>query len=156
NARGSVRDRARQSASGGAPSIIQTVPEGRVRVSTQTGTGPEPRFERVVPAADMPRRSVPVPCDGTRWKALVQTCAGDRFERRILEQDRLLERTQRPARFEAELADERRSRVVVGRESVGLPPGSVEGEDQQLPKPLAQRMLADERLDLGGDLGVPS
>ena len=68
-------------------------------------------------------------------------------------QDRLLEPLQRLARIEAELVDERRARVLVGGERVGLPARPVERQDQQLPQALAQRMLPHERLQLRHDLG---
>ena len=75
-------------------------------------------------------------------------------ERGVVEQDRLLELLQRLARVEAELVDQRRARVLVGGERVGLPARAVQRQDQQLAQALAQRMLAHQRLQLGHDLGV--
>ncbi len=68
--------------------------------------------------------------------------------------DRLLELAQRLARLEAELVDERRARIVVGGERVGLPARPIQSEDQQLAQALAQRMLPNERLQLAHYLGV--
>ena len=69
-------------------------------------------------------------------------------------ENRGLELLERFARFEAELLDQRGPRVLVGRERVGLAAGAVQGEHQQAAQALAQRMLADERLELGNGLGV--
>ena len=44
--------------------------------------------------------------------------------------------------------------LAVGLERLGLAPGAVEREHLLAAQPLAQRMLADERLELAGDLGV--
>ena len=73
----------------------------------------------------------------------------------VLAQDRRLERAQVRRRLDAEPVDERAARVAVGRERVGLAAGAVEREHLLAAQPLAQRMLAHERLELARDLGVP-
>ena len=42
----------------------------------------------------------------------------------------------------------------VGAQGLGLAPGPVQGEDQQLPQPLAQRMFATQSLQLPDELSV--
>jgi hypothetical protein len=56
--------------------------------------------------------------------------------------------------LEAELVDERRARVRVRLECVALSPRSVKGEDELAPAALAERLLDDECLQLGHELGV--
>ena len=73
------------------------------------------------------------------------------IERRILAQDRLLELAQRGARLEAELVHERPARVLVGGERVGLAARAVEREHELTAQSLAERMLADERLELADE-----
>ena len=46
--------------------------------------------------------------------------------------------------------------VVVGGERIGLAARAVEREHLLAAQPLAQRMLANERVELAGDLGVPA
>jgi hypothetical protein len=77
-----------------------------------------------------------------------------RVERRILDQDRLLEALQSLARIEAELVAQRRARFLHHDERVRLATGPVQGEHQQLAQPLAQRVLADQHLQLGDRLAV--
>ena len=45
---------------------------------------------------------------------------------------------------------------MVGLQRLGLTAGTVEREHQLSPKPLSQRMLRDERLELGSDIVVPA
>ena len=80
---------------------------------------------------------------------------GTRADRRVLAQDPRLQVLQAPARLDAELADERAARVLVGLERLRLAARAVEGLHQQLTRPLAQRLLGDERLELRDDVGVP-
>ena len=59
-------------------------------------------------------------------------------------EDRLLESLQGLARLDAELVDERLTRLPIGVERVGLPAGAVEGEHLLGAQTLPERMLADE------------
>ena len=54
------------------------------------------------------------------------------------------------------LVDERLPRRAVGLERLGLPPGAVEREHQLAAQALAQRVLGDERLELGHERRVPA
>ena len=75
------------------------------------------------------------------------------LERRRLAQDVRLQSLKRRARSEAELLIQRAARLVVGLESVGLAPGAVERQHQLPPQPLAQWVVADQRLQLAHQLG---
>ena len=79
--------------------------------------------------------------------------AARELERRVLGEDLPLELPQRRARLEPELV-ERRPRVAVGLERLGLPARAVEREHQLPAQPLAVRMLGDQRLELADELGV--
>ena len=68
-------------------------------------------------------------------------------------EDRALELLQLGARLERELVDERRPRGAVRRQRVGLATASVERAHLQRAQPFAQRMLGDQRVELGGRLG---
>ena len=61
---------------------------------------------------------------------------------------------QERARLEAQLLDEELAALAVGLERLRLPAGAVEGEHELGAQPLAQRMRADERLELADDLRV--
>ncbi len=69
-------------------------------------------------------------------------------------QDRLLERPQLRSRHEPELGLERRARVPVRGERVGVPPGAVEREHLLRAQPLAQRMLRDQCVEFADELGM--
>ena len=73
---------------------------------------------------------------------------------RVLLEDRPLEVTADPAGLDPELLDERAAGVPVGLQRVGLPAGAVERQHQLPARPLAQRVLGDERLELRDQLGV--
>ena len=62
-------------------------------------------------------------------------------------QDRLLEILQHPGRLKSELVDERAPRVLVDRQCLGLPAGAIEREHERRTQPLAEWMLANERLE---------
>ena len=68
--------------------------------------------------------------------------------------DRLLESLQRFARFDPEVVDERLPRVLVRVERVCLPVGAVQGEHLLGAQPFAERMLADEHLELAENVLV--
>ena len=77
-----------------------------------------------------------------------------RRQSRVLAKDRLLELVQRRARLDAELVDEQPARLAIDLERLGLSTGAVERSHERRAQPLAQRMLADEHLELGDELGV--
>ena len=77
-----------------------------------------------------------------------------RCQGRVLAQNRLLELVQGRARLDAELVDEQPPRLPIDLEGLGLPARAVEGAHELRAKPLAERMLADERLELPDELGV--
>ena len=71
-------------------------------------------------------------------------------------QDRLLEILQHPGRLEPELVDERAPRVLVDRQRLGLPAGAIEREHERRTQPLAEWMLANERLEFPDQTSVPA
>ncbi len=52
-------------------------------------------------------------------------------------------------RFDPDLLDQHPSRTLVCGECLGLPTESVEAEDQLLPEPFSERVLAHQRFELG-------
>ena len=100
-------------------------------------TGDDDAAERdQLPAEASPHGSAPRP-RGSR-----------RVEGRVVVEDRLLERLQAPARFEAEVASKSHRAAAVDLERVGLPACAVEGEHQLLEEVLTVRVLLDEPLEL--------
>ena len=69
-------------------------------------------------------------------------------------EDRALEFLERTAGFDPELVDERLTRVLVDVERFRLPARPVEGDHQLLAQPFAQRVLGDERAELGDQVVV--
>ena len=69
-------------------------------------------------------------------------------------QDLGLEPLELRTRFDSELVDEARSCVLVHLESLGLPAGAIQREHELTAKRLAQRMLADERLELADHVAL--
>ena len=69
-------------------------------------------------------------------------------QRQVLSEDRPLELPKRPTRLEPQLVDEAIAGGVVSLEGVGLAAGSVQSEHELTLEALAQRMLADQRLEL--------
>ena len=65
-----------------------------------------------------------------------------------MSQDRLLEPLQGLAGLDSELVDENMPRALIGSECVGLSIGAVEREHVLRARPLVQRMLADDQLQL--------
>ena len=59
-------------------------------------------------------------------------------------------------RFHADLIDERRSGLAVGRERIGLPAPAVERQHELPAQPLAKRVLHDKGLELADQLVVPA
>src|SRR5205085_7206732 len=71
-------------------------------------------------------------------------------------EDRALEILELGTRLDPELLDEQPAAGAVGGERLGLPAGAVE-RDHELPAELlAQRLLLDERLELGDEPLVPA
>src|SRR5439155_8765547 len=70
------------------------------------------------------------------------------LERRLLAQHCSLELTQRLARLDPQLVDEELARATEELERVGLPPGPVKREHQQLARPFAQRLRCDESFEV--------
>ena len=103
-------------------------PLPRVPQPPQLGVAPEQRRGRLELARQLDRRR--------------------RHERLVVAQDRRVELAQLGARLDADLPDERRPRVAVRLERVGLAAAAVERQQQLRAQALAQRMLGDERLEL--------
>jgi hypothetical protein len=72
----------------------------------------------------------------------------------LVAQDLRLQLLQLRAGLDPELLDEAHPRRLVGVERLRLPAGAVEREHQQAPEGLAQRVLADERVELADDVAV--
>src|SRR5581483_6748133 len=131
----------------------------RLRHARQLG-GLEPG-----PARELARERLGVRADDDR-DATRQKRVGDLLEmvagghrssparRRLLAEDRRLEPLEERARLEPERVHERPAALPVDLERVRLPARAVEGEHQLASQPLAQRLRADERLELGNELGV--
>ena len=83
---------------------------------------------------------------------------GDRcpLEAGLLAQDRAVQLLERGARIDSELLRQSAARVLIRRERFGLPARAVEREHQLAARPLAQRLLLDQRLELADHLGVPA
>ena len=75
-------------------------------------------------------------------------------ELRVLAQDRPLELLQGRGRLDPELLDERAPAVTVGLERLGLSARAVQSNHQLAAQALAERLLADERLELADERSV--
>ena len=73
---------------------------------------------------------------------------------RVLAKDRLLELVQGRARFDSELVDEELSRFAKDLERFDLTSRAVERPHEHRPQAFAERVLADEHLELSDELGV--
>jgi Protein kinase domain len=71
----------------------------------------------------------------------------------VLVEDRLLELVEGGARLDAQLLHQQTPRLPVDLERLRLPSGAVQREHELRPRPLAERMLADEGLELRDELG---
>ena len=69
-----------------------------------------------------------------------------------MDQDLVLELLQLPSRVEAELVGQPVPGPLVRRQRIGLAAVAVQGDHQQRPQALAQRMLADEPFELADHL----
>jgi hypothetical protein len=76
--------------------------------------------------------------------------------RRLVAEDRGVQALEQRARLDAELLHEHGAARAVDLERLGLAARAVEREHQLAAKPLPQRMLPDERLELADELGVPA
>jgi hypothetical protein len=85
-------------------------------------------------------------------RRLADTGVLDGIEGRVLAEDRLLELAKSPGGLNSELVDQVTASVPVRLERLGLPVGPVERQHQLRPEPLAQGMLARERVELGHEL----
>ena len=77
-------------------------------------------------------------------------------ENGVVLENRLLERLQRRCRLDPEIVDELRSTRPVHGERVGLSPRAIEREHELAGGRLAQRVLVDERLELGDHVSMPT
>src|SRR5438067_2015940 len=91
---------------------------------------------------------------GAMWQKLPRICPAAVDGERLRPEDRGMHAAQKRARLEPQLLDEQLASLAVGLERLRLPAGAVEGEHQLGPQPLAQRMGADEPLELGDELRV--
>ena len=85
------------------------------------------------------------------WRRLV-----DRGEAHVLGEDLLVQGAQRGGRLEPELVVEDVAGAGVHVERVRLPSGLVEGGHQQPGERLVGRVGADDRVEVGNDVGWPA
>ena len=111
--------------------------------------------ERVVEARDqVAQLRLPADeCPRGRLTVIAETFRRLLFERGILAQDRSLEVTKRPARFEAELLAQNATRIAVCLERLRLATRAVKSQHELVAEPLAQWVLGDEALELADQLG---
>ena len=77
-----------------------------------------------------------------------------RLERTVLTQDRLVQLAELPTWLDAEALDECMPRRLVGLECLCLAFRAVEGEHQLAARPLSQRMVGDECIELADHGGM--
>jgi len=77
-------------------------------------------------------------------------------ERRVLFEDGVLEPLECLARLEPELFRQPAPRLLVDVESLCLPAGAVESEHELAAESFSQRVLPDERLQLGDEVRLPT
>ena len=90
---------------------------------------------------------------GTDRSAGSRSSVAGGLELRVVREHPALELAQLCARLEAELVGEQRARLAVDLERLRLA-AAVEGEHQLRPQPLAERVLGDERSELGNELAL--
>ena len=83
----------------------------------------------------------------TRRRSAARRAIGD-AERRVVDQDPLLELLQLRSRVEAELVGQLVPNALVRRERIGLAPGPVQRGDQQLPQAFLERVRRHGRFQL--------
>jgi hypothetical protein len=81
---------------------------------------------------------------------------GHGIERGILAKDRLLELAQLPSRLDPELLDQCPPRRAVDVERLRLTTRAIQGEHELAARPLAQRMVGHQALELADHLRMPS
>ena len=113
---------------------------------------PEQLFQLGVPADETAQPFPQITGCGRRGRP--DRSRGGCGERRILGQDPGLEFAQGRPGIDAQLAGQAVPDFGVGAQGVALPSGPVQGQDEQLPQPLAQRVLPALRLQLAGQLPV--
>ena len=130
--------------------------------------GPPTRSARGTPARGLPGQRLCKRQDGIQARGLLRdgedrplgrrrlggSDAGvfrQQVERGVLTENRTLQILQRLGRLDTELVHENAARLLVGAERLGLPSGAIESEYELPAEPLAQRMLGDERLELGNE-----
>lgn len=79
---------------------------------------------------------------------------GRQVERRVLGEDPFVQPAQLGAGLDADLLHERRARLPIRLQRLGLPPGAVEREHPLAVKAFTQRVLGDQPVELAGQLGV--
>ena len=101
-------------------------------------------------------RHEPAGREGTNHLVVVILERGrsDANEGTLLAEDGAVERLELRARLDAQVFDQRASRLVVCRQRLGLPARAIERQHQVRPQALAERVQADERFDLGHELRV--
>ena len=80
----------------------------------------------------------------------------DRGEAHVLGEDLLVQGAQRGGRLEAELVVQDRTGPGEHLQRVRLPPGLVQGRHQQPGESLVGRVRADDRVEVGDDVGGPA
>jgi hypothetical protein len=60
------------------------------------------------------------------------------------------------ARFDTDLVVEQSSDPLIGVQRIGLSAAPVQGEHEQFPQPLAQRMFVDQARQIGGRVVAPA
>ena len=113
----------------------------------------------LVPAREQPLELVVSPGDRRRcgrFQRVREIGRPRALQRRVVAQDRLVERAQLRPGLDADLVRELAPCRPIGVERLGLAPAAVEG-DHQLPRePLARRMVGDQPPELRNQLGVPA
>ena len=85
---------------------------------------------------------------GTSRVGSTSAGVGTGLEGRIVNEDRPFESLEGLARLEPELFVQHASRILVRRQSLSLPVRAVQGEHELAPKPLAEGVRTDQRLEL--------
>jgi hypothetical protein len=127
-----------------ADRLSTSLPDGEIGVrDSKDATGPV--AEPLPQVADRLRRR-------GRLSVTRPGRSAGRGERRVLGENAGLEFLQGRAWVDAHLADQTLTDFGIGAQSLRLPAGPVEGEDEQLPQALAERVLPAQCLQLGGEL----
>ena len=109
-----------------------------------------PERRDVAGATDELRRLTPGQWRGSGLRRLLDVVV----QRGIVGEDASLQLPGRRRDAQAHLVPEHRAEVGAAAECLGLPAAAVEGQHQLPPELLAERMVGDERLELGHHPGV--